>query len=611
MHDVLVHYLEVNFPEIAEQLAHARAREPSHEERAAAAERLRELIRRLRRGTAEAGAAWHEPRASAAELIAGVNGELSPDERTVLDHFFELFARSMERTQAAKRPEPAAAEAPKESVAVPPSAPEAPPEPVAVTPSAPEAPSEPVAVTPAAPEAPSEPVAVTPPAAEGPSESIAVTPPAPELSPEPAPAATATPPAEAATEPAAAATPPTAAPVEPERQPAVEPAAPEAHTPPAPASAEVPAARLVPEQMAGYLQTILLAAAQQALDLLQVDASQVYTLGEQRRFVLRAGVPTESLAAPEGVASISSGLLRKALEHNEVFTVEDLAADELTPDEAAWVDAGYRGFAAIALSPPLERPIGVLALLRRTPWRLDRRDAVRLEDLAVEAVAALRAHSLASKVAEVAVLQERLNLAREIHDGLASDLAAVVALFKYYEQRRERDPEDAGQLLPQLRSMSEEILAGARNILQSLRPKTIRSEGLLASLLKLVDQFGRVNLVETNVNIRGEENAIAAEQKEVIFQVLRESLSNVRKHSRARNLWVVLDLSSIPWVMTVRDDGRGFDVRRVAEDPRKVGSYGLVGMRERAELMGGTLEIVSQSLEGTVVTLIGPADRFE
>ena len=547
MHDVLVHYLEVNFPEIAEQLAHARAQEPSHEERAAAAERLRELIRRLRRGAVEAGAAWHEPRASAAEMIAGVNGELSPDERAVLDRFFELFARSMERTQGAKQPEPAVTEAPlAEAAATPPAL---------------------------AFEPPAGAAAVTPVAAE---------PPAPE------------PPAE-----------PAEAPVE-EAPPVVS-----QEEPPQPAPAEPPASRLVPEQMAGYLQTILLAAAQQALDLLQVDASQVYTLGDQRRFVLRAGVPTESLAAPEGAAAVSSGLLRRALEHNEVVTVEDLAAEELTPDEAAWVDAGYRGFVAIALSPPLERPIGVLALLRRTPWRLDRRDAVRLEDLAVEAVTALRAHSLASKVAEVAVLQERLNLAREIHDGLASDLAAVVALFKYYEQRRERDPEDAGQLLPQLRSMTEEILAGARNILQSLRPKTIRSEGLLASLLKLVDQFGRVNLVETNVNIRGDESAIPAEQKEVIFQVLRESLSNVRKHSRARNLWIVLDLSSTPWVMTVRDDGRGFDVRRVAEDPRKVGSYGLVGMRERAELLGGTLEIVSQSLEGTVVTLIGPADRAE
>lgn len=547
MHDVLVHYLEVNFPEIAEQLAHARAQEPSHEERAAAAERLRELIRRLRRGAVESGAAWHEPRASAAELIAGVNGELSPDERAVLDRFFELFARSMERTQGAKQPEPAATEPPlAEAAATPPAL---------------------------AFEPPAGAAAVTPLAAE---------PPAPE------------PPAEPAEVPV-------------EEAPAVV----SQEEPPQPAPAEPPASRLVPEQMAGYLQTILLAAAQQALDLLQVDASQVYTLGDQRRFVLRAGVPTESLAAPEGAAAVSSGLLRRALEHNEVVTVEDLAAEELTPDEAAWVDAGYRGFVAIALSPPLERPIGVLALLRRTPWRLDRRDAVRLEDLAAEAVTALRAHSLASKVAEVAVLQERLNLAREIHDGLASDLAAVVALFKYYEQRRERDPEDAGQLLPQLRSMTEEILAGARNILQSLRPKTIRSEGLLASLLKLVDQFGRVNLVETNVNIRGDESAIPAEQKEVIFQVLRESLSNVRKHSQARNLWIVLDLSSTPWVMTVRDDGRGFDVRRVAEDPRKVGSYGLVGMRERAELLGGTLEIVSQSLEGTVVTLIGPADRAE
>jgi signal transduction histidine kinase len=583
MHDVLVHYLEVNFPEIAEQLAHARAREPSNEERAAAAERLRELIRRLRRGAAESGTAWHEPRASAAEMIAGVDGELSPDERAVLDRFFELFARSMERTQAATRPEPAIAEPVAEPPVTQPPAAEVPApveEQAAQLPTAvetvvaappPEAPLEPPVAAPAAPEAAEEPAAALPPL-EAPA-------------PEP--------------------------PVQEEPQPAVEPAAPEAPTQAVPAPAEVPAARLVPEQMAGSLQTILLAAAQQALDLLQVDSSQVYTLGEQRRFVLRAGVPTESLAAPEGAAPISSGLLRQALEHNEVFTIEDLAAEELTPDESAWVDAGYRGFAAIALSPPLERPIGVLALLRRTPWRLDRRDAVRLEDLAVEAVAALRVNSLAMKVAEVAVLQERLNLAREIHDGLASDLAAVVALFKYYEQRSQRDPDDASQLLPQLRAMTEEILAGARNILQSLRPKTIRSEGLLASVLKLVDQFGRVNLVETNVSIRGEENTIAAEQKEVIFQVLRESLSNVRKHSRARNLWVVLDLSSAPWVMTVRDDGRGFDVRRVAEDPRKVGSYGLVGMRERAELMGGMLEIVSQSLEGTVVTLIGPADRSE
>ena len=372
-------------------------------------------------------------------------------------------------------------------------------------------------------------------------------------------------------------------------------------------AAAVPS-RLVGEQMGGALQTVLLAAAQQALDLLQVDASQVYTVGDDGKFVLRAGVPTDSLAAPEAGVSFSGILLPAVLEQNDVLTVEDLAGESLAPEETAWLDAGYHGFAAIALSPPLERPVGVLALLRRTPWRLDRRDAVRLEDLAAEAVAALRAHSLAVKVEEVAVLQERLKLAREIHDGLASDLAAVVALFKYYDQRRQRDPDDAAALLTQLQAMTEEILAGARDILRALRPRTIRSHGLLASVLKLVDQFGRVNLVEASTEIRGDENGLTPEQREGIFQVLRESLSNVRKHSQARSVWVRLDLSTSPWVLTVRDDGLGFDPERLGSEPSGSGSYGLLGMRERAELLDATLEIQSRPGEGATVTLIGPME---
>jgi len=206
------------------------------------------------------------------------------------------------------------------------------------------------------------------------------------------------------------------------------------------------------------------------------------------------------------------------------------------------------------------------------------------------------------------VLQERIKLAREIHDGLASDLAAVVALFKYYDQRRQRDPDDAATLLTQLQAMTEEILAGARDILKALRPRTIRSHGLLASVLKLVDQFGRVNLVEASTEIRGDENGLTPEQREGIFQVLRESLSNVRKHSQARSVWVRLDLSTSPWVLSVRDDGLGFDPERLGSEPSGSGSYGLLGMRERAELLDATLEIQSRPGEGATVTLIGPME---
>src|SRR3989441_10529608 len=91
MHDVLVHYLEVNFPEIAEQLAHARGREPNDEERAAAAERLRELIRRLRRGPEGAGDARHPPPTSPPGLLPGVNAEPLPDRQAVPGHLCRLL----------------------------------------------------------------------------------------------------------------------------------------------------------------------------------------------------------------------------------------------------------------------------------------------------------------------------------------------------------------------------------------------------------------------------------------------------------------------------------------------------------------------------------------
>ena len=510
MQDVLLHYLEVNFAEIADQLAQARGGErPTGDQRAAAADWLRGLIRQLRAGGRREGtaspAAGTPTRAwrTVDEMVAATGVPVDAQERAVLDRFFALFGRSMERTRA-HEPTPAPAAVPQDDAS----------------------------------------------ASLGASKPI-----------------------------------------------------------PAGEGAQAIPARLVAEQVPGWLQTVLLAAAQQALDLLQVDASQVFTTGEDRRFVLRAGVPTDSLSFPEAGTAFASGLLAEALGYSEVLSVEDLAAATLTPEETAWVEAGYRGFAAIALAPPLERPVGVLALFRRAPWRLDRKDARRLEDLAAETLAALRPHSLAVKVEEVAVLQERIKLAREIHDGLASDLAAVVALFKYYDQRRQRDPEDAAALLPQLRAMTEEVLAGARNILQALRPKTIRSQGLLASVLKLVDQFGRMHLIEANTEIRGEENGLTPEQKEGIFQVLRESLSNVRKHAQARTVWVRLDLSSAPWVLIVRDDGQGFDPDRAAQDPAGTGSYGLLGMRERAGLLDASLEVSSRPGEGTTVTLRGPADE--
>jgi signal transduction histidine kinase len=500
--DVLIHYLEVNFADIAQQLAEARGNgAPTSEDRHTAAERLRQVIRQLRQrvpavpvGAAEAGDWPHT-----VETVEAAGVELSPDEREVFDRFSELFRRSMERTAGPSGP---------------------------------------------APPSPS-------PAVEEQVGDVA--------------------------EPAVAT-------LEIDSQPRV-------------AAAAMPDPR-------DSLRTLLLAAAQQALDLIQVDACQVYTVADGGRFVLRAGVPADSLARPEPPAAFEARLLSRVLGQAEVVAVEDLTATDLSLEESGWLSAGYRGFAGIALSQPLERPVGVLALFRRHPWRMARADALRVEELALEVAEALPPRSLAHKIEEVAAVQERIRLAREIHDGLASDLAAVVALFKHYEQRRERDPADAAGLLPQLRSMTEEVLAGARDVLEWLRPNSVRSDGLVASIRQVVERFGRMHGIETVIEVHGDEGLLTPEQKDMVYQVLRESLSNVRKHARAENVAIALDLAESPWKLRVRDDGLGFDLELVARPAP--GTYGLVGMRERAQLLDGRLEIESKPGGGTTIILSGP-----
>jgi len=259
----------------------------------------------------------------------------------------------------------------------------------------------------------------------------------------------------------------------------------------------------------------------------------------------------------------------------------------------------------VALRYPEGTPFGLLAAMRRGAWRIDATDRARLAELAREAGAALQRQSLYARVEESAVAAERIKLAREIHDGLASDLAAIVALFKYHEQRRAQDPEDADTLFTQIRGMVEEVLQAARNILQTLRPHNVQYEGLIPAVLKLVDDFGRTNLLETSTSIRGDDAALQPDEGECVFQILRESLANIRKHAQARRVWVQLDLAHQPIVLTVRDDGRGFDVGQVSEDPSHGGSYGILGMRERATLLGGTLEVQSRPGDGAVVTFYG------
>lgn len=204
----------------------------------------------------------------------------------------------------------------------------------------------------------------------------------------------------------------------------------------------------------------------------------------------------------------------------------------------------------------------------------------------------------AFRAVEEAVARERTRIARELHDGLASDLSTVVALFKYYFESARATPEGE-TTLRNLFATLEQLLENTRTTLRDMRPLRLGPDGLVAQLRRTAEELGRSYGIRVELWTSGREEELSQGQREVVFHIVREALINVRRHSGATVCRVRLGFAAIPFLIEVTDEGKGF------HGPIS-GGYGLVGMRERAAGIGGRLEVVSTPGRGTTVFLFGP-----
>ena len=207
----------------------------------------------------------------------------------------------------------------------------------------------------------------------------------------------------------------------------------------------------------------------------------------------------------------------------------------------------------------------------------------------------------AHQAVEDAIARERARMARELHDGVATDLAGAISLFKVY---LESHPGNAkkGQVdgsLTNVLEILERMLKHVRETLAELRPRPIGPEGLLGDLRHQAEEFARLYAIRVEISSNGTEDMLPPQQREVVYQVVREALTNVRRHSGSSICRVMMSFAARPFMIEVTDEGRGFA-------PTRLGGYGLVGMRERAAGIGGRLEVVSTEDRGTTVFLFGP-----
>jgi two-component system sensor histidine kinase DegS len=200
---------------------------------------------------------------------------------------------------------------------------------------------------------------------------------------------------------------------------------------------------------------------------------------------------------------------------------------------------------------------------------------------------------------------ERKRIARELHDDTAQALVVLSRQLDSFISAQQRPAQDIVPL-EKLREQIDMILEGVRRFSQDLRPSILDDLGLLPALewlaSDLTDHFG----ISIGVAVLGAERRFSSEVELLLFRIAQEALRNVWRHSGASRAWVVVEFDEGKTILTIRDNGKGFELPKRVSDLASTGKLGLAGMDERARLLGGSLRLQSELGKGTTATVEVP-----
>ncbi len=243
-----------------------------------------------------------------------------------------------------------------------------------------------------------------------------------------------------------------------------------------------------------------------------------------------------------------------------------------------------------------EKVLGVLVVASREPYRFDQQHMRLLTLLANQAGRLLENAELHAKAREVAVLEERNRLARELHDSVTQVLFGLTLNLESAGGILEKKPQKAGELITRSQEMASEALAEMRSLIFELRPAALQEKGLAMALTNHINLFRRRQNVDVALTLEGEER-LSADLEFCLYRVAQEALNNVAKHAQAKHVTVRLDVRPHEAILQVADDGVGLppDSRSGSQ------SFGMLGMRERVAELHGDLVVESAPGQGTTI----------
>jgi signal transduction histidine kinase len=204
--------------------------------------------------------------------------------------------------------------------------------------------------------------------------------------------------------------------------------------------------------------------------------------------------------------------------------------------------------------------------------------------------------------------KERRSLALDLHDSLAQRLVSLFNGIQHAERLIERDVAGAHQELTHLKEIAQDTIRDARSMIRDLHFGVTGQNGGFSALAEYLEDLEAETGVPHNFRIVGATIELSPARESLVIRIIQEAVINAHKHADADRIEISVNGTGGGLEVVVRDNGRGFDVEAALARSRKRGRFGLVGMQERAQLLGATLSIESAPGRGATIRLLMTAE---
>ncbi len=328
------------------------------------------------------------------------------------------------------------------------------------------------------------------------------------------------------------------------------------------------------------------------------DSATVMLIGKDKDVAYIARYKGRFQRQPTDTAPRSRFVIRKTPTFHKMEESKQPLIISNVEEDPDWIDLEGSGWIKSYVGAPIilgDEVIGYLNLVSAKPYFFTSTHAVRLRAFANHASITIQNARAYDQARQLAILEERQRLARDMHDVVSQTLFTASVVAEALPLQWERNPEKGRQGLDRLRRLTKGALAEMRTLLIELRPDAL----IKADLGDLITQIaeGATSRAEFDISVSiGDQGPLPPDVQTELFRIVQEIFNNIIKHARASKVIVKYNNSQDGVFIHVSDNGRGFNPDETQED-----RFGLRIMRERTETIGAELKITSQPGQGTIV----------